>query len=405
MRVLILGAGINGLTTGVLLSALGIPSTIVTHRRADRSSTAPDPFFASRYPAASVIPHAVRVDDVVAHMRETQAFFEVLRQHGTFGVRQQMHYELFESPVEDPPYAPTMHDFRRLPGDGSGRPSAPSRPGTDAVYGWRFRTYFAETPTYVRRLFDVYEAAGGRVETREPLTRGDLSDLPGAAVVNCLGAGSRDLFDDPSPHRFLEGRLVYAPVSRPAIDRQHREVCSYNYAPSAEVYAASDGSPAGLYVYPRSDVWVIGGTKQPVDPGEGATGASVTGPTYTVDGHAIPRPMVDVNAEILKGMYGIDIRETDLRATRGLRFARDLDGSGVRLEAEPGNGRPVVHNYGHGGAGVTLSWSSALRVARLLHRHGIEPSPVHRSRDEPDLLSHLAQTAWALDLSAAPSPE
>jgi hypothetical protein len=54
---------------------------------------------------------------------------------------------------------------------------------------------------------------------------------------------------------------------------------------------------------------------------------------------------------------------------------------------------------------VTLSWSSALRVARLLHRHGIEPAPAERSRDAPDLLSQLAQTARTIDLSAAPLPE
>ncbi len=39
----------------------------------------------------------------------------------------------------------------------------------------------------------------------------------------------------------------------------------------------------------------------------------------------------------------------------GLRPARPT----VRLEAEQAGGRPVVHNYGHGGAGVTLSWGCA----------------------------------------------
>ena len=49
----------------------------------------------------------------------------------------------------------------------------------------------------------------------------------------------------------------------------------------------------------------------------------------------------------------------------GLRPGR----STVRLEAEPQpNGKLVIHNYGHGGAGITLSWGCAEEVARLAGR-------------------------------------
>ncbi|HIN08299.1 MAG TPA: FAD-binding oxidoreductase, partial [Candidatus Poseidoniales archaeon] len=45
----------------------------------------------------------------------------------------------------------------------------------------------------------------------------------------------------------------------------------------------------------------------------------------------------------------------------GLRPAR----SAVRLELESGE-RPLIHNYGHGGGGVTLSWGCADEVVALL---------------------------------------
>ena len=47
----------------------------------------------------------------------------------------------------------------------------------------------------------------------------------------------------------------------------------------------------------------------------------------------------------------------------GLRPVRDQN---VRLEREAGS--RVVHNYGHGGSGVTFSWGCALEVADLVER-------------------------------------
>jgi D-amino-acid oxidase len=46
----------------------------------------------------------------------------------------------------------------------------------------------------------------------------------------------------------------------------------------------------------------------------------------------------------------------------GLRPGRPT----VRLEEERLEGRRVIHNYGHGGAGVTLSWGCAEEVTALV---------------------------------------
>lgn len=51
-----------------------------------------------------------------------------------------------------------------------------------------------------------------------------------------------------------------------------------------------------------------------------------------------------------------------IRTVVGLRPYRAV---GFRVEAEPLGARTVVHNYGHGGAGLTLSWGSARLAVEL----------------------------------------
>ena len=59
----------------------------------------------------------------------------------------------------------------------------------------------------------------------------------------------------------------------------------------------------------------------------------------------------------------------DLSDSQILRFVcgiRPCRTGGLRLEIERVAGKHVVHNYGHGGAGVTLSWGCAREAAALV---------------------------------------
>jgi hypothetical protein len=73
------------------------------------------------------------------------------------------------------------------------------------------------------------------------------------------------------------------------------------------------------------------------------------------------------------------LKNAEIDATEPVRVGlRPFRRGGVRLEAEAGT--RIVHNYGHGGSGVTLSWGCALEVAehveRLL-RDAVTNYPVH----------------------------
>ncbi len=72
-----------------------------------------------------------------------------------------------------------------------------------------------------------------------------------------------------------------------------------------------------------------------------------------------------VAEEIVHRCAEVEPRLGDARVLEhrvGLRPARAT----VRVEAEPLGASTCVHNYGHGGTGVGLSWGSAREVAALL---------------------------------------
>ena len=77
-------------------------------------------------------------------------------------------------------------------------------------------------------------------------------------------------------------------------------------------------------------------------------------------------PDDDLTARILSDGARLDPRVSDaevLDVRVGLRPGRPE----VRVEAGVlGDGQPVVHNYGHSGAGFLLSWGCALDVVDLV---------------------------------------
>jgi D-amino-acid oxidase len=108
-----------------------------------------------------------------------------------------------------------------------------------------------------------------------------------------------------------------------------------------------DYGPGGVtYIVPRSHDCILGGTDQEHDE------------------HLEPDP--DTAQAILERCVALEPRLAQARVLEhrvGLRPGRPT----VRLEAERWPTRQmVVHNYGHGGAGVTLSWGCADVVAQLV---------------------------------------
>ncbi|ANS69398.1 D-amino acid oxidase [Streptomyces lincolnensis] len=220
---------------------------------------------------------------------------------------------------------------------GEADPDAADAWVTDRLPGLRATTAeeYAGTGTWVRLplidmpahlpwLRDRFVAAGGTIEAR---TVADLAEVDAPVVVNCTGLAARELVPDPSV-RPVRGQLVV--VENPGI---HTFVVSTD----------ADGEMA--YFFPQPGRLLLGGT---------AVEDEWSTEPDPVTAAAIVRRCAALRPEIA----GARVLEHRV----GLRPARDA----VRLEREPlSGGRVLVHNYGHGGAGVTVAWGCAEEAAGL----------------------------------------
>jgi D-amino-acid oxidase len=197
-----------------------------------------------------------------------------------------------------------------------------------------FKTGFAmnvplmDTTIYLPYLAARFIAAGGMLTTGSHFEKLEDVDRDSDLIINCAGIGARELAHDIDlePHR---GQVAIVPK----IDNLSCAI-------------VCDDAPL-MYAIPRTNDSVFGGTNDVSDdlkPDSKTTKAIVAECSRVLE---IETPRV-------------------LREHVGLRPFRK---SGVRLErAQLHDGRTVIHNYGHGGSGFTLSWGCAEEVLRISSR-------------------------------------
>jgi D-amino-acid oxidase len=198
--------------------------------------------------------------------------------------------------------------------------------GEVAVFqsGFRLTVPLTDTTIYLDYLRSRFIDAGGTLKAGVHFDRLDDVDRDFELIVNCAGIGARNLVPDRGvePHR---GQVAIVPkFSLP--------------------YAVVCDDPPLMYAIPRANDCLFGGTNDLSDDRD----------ADSADGTRI----VEECARVLK------IDKPKVLAERvGLRPFRS---SGVRVEADGlADGRAVIHNYGHGGAGFTLSWGCANKVSQL----------------------------------------
>jgi D-amino-acid oxidase len=445
-RIAVIGGGVIGITTAVLLQANGHPTVLYTVAQPSDFRDASPSAFASLHAAASILPHSVASPRSTHWISISQEYFRILSAQGDTGVRTQRHYEIFEAAVSAPSYHAAVRDFEMLTDAELVARGAPMRPGTESVSGWSFSAFFCEAPTYLAFLYDLFVSSGGEVIAgsalpKSPRLTAYLAHGHSVCVL-CAGQASPGLLneliasgayeDRPLPGAFepladefeaklIRGHYLSFDLSHALRDREGRAF-SYNYTPTSDQYPTISGAPADVYCYPRAVGWLLGGSRQEghVDEHGGWSGETTAAPEISFAGGdglvAIPAPIFRLNRELLMSVspFAVDldrlVGRTPPRITAGVgyRFVRDNAHDNVRVAASRlgrEDERFVVHNYGHGGAGYTLSWGSALDV--LAHVDQLVPrAPSRDDRRAPvlgsvsELTARLQQAAESLSWRA-----
>jgi D-amino-acid oxidase len=232
--------------------------------------------------------------------------------------------EIFPWAVDEPWWRDAVPSYRRA--------TAAELP-TGYRDGYLFEAPVIEMPVYLGYLMRRFETLGGRIDVRELRSLGEALARHDS-VVNCAGLGARELAGD-STMMPIRGQVVR--VAQVGIER----------------FLLDDYGPGGVtYIVPRANDCILGGTAD--------------------EGHEDTTPDPATADAIIARCVALEPRLRDaaiLEHKVGLRPGRPT----VRLEAErPAHGKLLVHNYGHGGAGVTLSWGCAAEVVGLVKQARVE---------------------------------
>lgn len=310
MDVLVIGAGVTGLSTAIRVQETGRSVTIWTSAlpRTTTSSVA----------AAIWYPYRAYPEELVlAWSANAYTAFAALVDDPMTGVRMREGIELWRDPVPDPWWCSAVPRFGRAP-------------AADLPVGYRdgylFSVPVIDMGVYLHYLLDRFVRAGGELELRALATL-DAAFAACSVVIDCAGLAARSLVNDPQLYP-IRGQIVR--VRNPSLER----------------FLIDDHHPDGIvYVVPRDNDCILGGTAN--------------------EGRWDLEPDPATATAIIQRCIALEPRLADVEVLEhkvGLRPGRPA----IRLERENRvDGGVCIHNYGHGGAGVTLSWGCADEVVQL----------------------------------------
>lgn len=317
-EALVIGAGVSGLTTAICLAEAGwsvrIAARDLPH---DTTSEVAGALWGPSFQEP--------VAKTTAWVNRSLTDFTALAGEPGSGVRMARTLTVSTMPAGDPP--PQARSIPEL------RACDPAELPPGFASGFRAVMPLADMPRYLDHLTARLASAGVPIEQR-PVT--SLADAAREAplVVNCAGLGARELGDD-TVHPVFGQHVV---VTNPGLDLLFMEL------------SATDEWTS---YFPHGDRVVCGGVRIP--------------------GRWDRAPDPAITDRVLARVRALEPRLRDaevIDVVTGLRPERPA----VRVETERLGAAWCVHNYGHGGNGVSLSWGCAREVVDLAVQLRDEPA-------------------------------
>ena len=313
-QITIIGCGVIGLSTGIRLLEAGYEVQIVARELPPNTT--------SNWAAAMWFPYRVYpYDRVLDWGAATYAVFQSLLDVPEAGVRNLRLMLVTPEPPGVPWWASSVPAYHH---------ATPDELPEGYPHGYSVVVPVCDTGVYLDYLMGLYRGLGGLIEQQEV---GSFDEVlrPKSTLINCTGLGSYTLANDKELYP-IRGQIVK--VRQPDVV-------------NSVIRDFEDGNhPA--YVIPRIEDIVLGGTTQ------------INNWDETLD-PAIAQNILEQTKQLIPALSDAEVISQGV----GLRPGR----SGVRLEVEemPDDGC-IIHNYGHGGAGFTLSWGCADEVVRLVEK-------------------------------------
>jgi D-amino-acid oxidase len=314
--MVVLGGGISGLTCAQRLLAAGHDVTVVTADRVQDTT--------SHLAAAVWFPTAAGPPGAVA--RWGAATYDELARQARDAVPGVRMCESLVLQREAPTPGEPLPGWADAVGEVRAARADELPPGYPA--GLRFAVPLVEMPLYLPHLLADVVRRGAEVVERRVRDLDALLDLRPDVVVNAAGIAAAELVGDSTVYP-VRGQIVR--VVNPGLTLSVRD----------------EHHPGGrAYVHPRSHDCILGGTLEQgrwdTDPDPDETAAILRRCTDVVPALA--------DAKVIESVAGL----------RPGRAAVRLDVDDTLLPV------PVVHDYGHGGAGITLGWGCADDVTALV---------------------------------------